>query len=40
MQLDPVLLSQIMYVLLITLGILALAIILGYAIYGTDTEEE
>lgn len=40
MQLDPNFLSSIMFVLLNALGILALAIIFGYAVYGTDTEEE
>lgn len=40
MQLDPEFLQSIMFVVLNALGILALAIILGYAVYGTDTEEE
>ncbi|MDF1537732.1 MAG: hypothetical protein P1Q69_02380 [Candidatus Thorarchaeota archaeon] len=40
MQLDPEFLSSIMFVVLSGLGILALAIILAYAVYGTDTEEE
>ena len=40
MQLNPKFLSDIMFVLLNALGIFALAIILAYAVYGTDTEEE
>jgi len=40
MQLDVVFLKSVLAVVLNALGILALAIILAYAVYGTDTEEE
>ncbi|MHA1905823.1 MAG: hypothetical protein ACW98Y_00890 [Candidatus Thorarchaeota archaeon] len=40
MQLTPDFLQQIMFVTLNALGIIALMIILGYAVYGTETDEE
>ncbi len=40
MQLTPDIVQNIMFVLLNALGVIALVIILGYAVYGTDTEEE
>jgi hypothetical protein len=40
MQLTPDFLQQIMFVLLNALGLIALMIILGYAVYGQDPDEE
>jgi hypothetical protein len=40
MQLTPDFLEQIMFVVLNALGLIALMIILGYAVYGQDTDEE
>ncbi len=40
MQLTPDFLQQIMFVVLNALGIISLMIILGYAVYGQDTDEE
>ncbi|MFW9850090.1 MAG: hypothetical protein ACFFF4_13210 [Candidatus Thorarchaeota archaeon] len=40
MQLTPEFVKQLMIVVLNALGIIALMIILGYAVYGQDTEEE
>lgn len=40
MQLTPDFLESVMFVVLNALGILALFIILGYTVYGTEAEEE
>lgn len=40
MQLMPDFLQSVMFVILNAMGILALAIILAYAVYGKDEEEE
>ena len=40
MQLQPSELRSLLFVLLNTLGIFALALILAYAVYGTDTDDE
>ena len=40
MQLTPEFVQQIMFVLLNSLGIVALLLILGYAVYGQDPDEE
>ena len=40
MQIAPDFLESVMFVVLNALGILALAIILAYAVYGKDPEKE
>ena len=40
MQLTPDFIQNVMLVVLNALGIIALMIILGYAVYGQETDEE